>query len=49
MSSASLWEQTMPAEARVDGVPLPGDVDVDVAIVGAGLTGIVDRLLPRLR
>jgi len=30
----------MPADARVDGVPLPGDVDVDVAIVGAGLTGL---------
>ena len=36
----SLWERTVPDEVRVEGTPLPGDVDVDVAIVGAGLTGL---------
>ena len=30
----------MPRRRRVEGVPLPGDVDVDVAVVGAGLTGL---------
>ena len=37
---ASLWAKTVPAEALVEGVRLPGDLDVDVAIVGAGLTGL---------
>ena len=39
-SMTSLWDKTVPEDARVEGVPLPGDVDVDVAIVGAGLTGL---------
>lgn len=30
----------MPDDERVAGVPLPGDVEVDVAIVGGGLTGL---------
>ena len=30
----------MPADRRVTGTPLGGDLDVDVAIVGAGFTGL---------
>jgi glycine/D-amino acid oxidase-like deaminating enzyme len=30
----------MPDERRVQGVPLGGDLDVDVAVVGAGFTGL---------
>ncbi len=37
----SLWWDTLPADLREPlGVPLPGDVDADVAIVGAGYTGL---------
>ncbi len=36
----SLWADTLPDTERVAGFPLPGDVDVDVAIVGAGMTGL---------
>jgi glycine/D-amino acid oxidase-like deaminating enzyme len=37
--SLSLWLDTVPG-ALGPGEPLPGDLDVDVAIVGAGLTGL---------
>ena len=40
MDHASLWSATMPAEPRVAGTPLDGDRQVDVAIVGAGFTGL---------
>jgi glycine/D-amino acid oxidase-like deaminating enzyme len=30
----------MPADGRVEGVPLAGDADVDIAIVGGGFTGL---------
>lgn len=36
----SLWSDTLPDAERVSGEPLDGDADVDVAIVGAGLTGL---------
>lgn len=36
----SLWSDTLPPDERVVGAPLDGDDDVDVAIVGAGLTGL---------
>ena len=36
----SLWELTMPQDDRVPAPPLDGDTDVDVLIVGAGLTGL---------
>lgn len=36
----SLWSDTLPDRERASGTPLDGDVDVDVAIVGAGLTGL---------
>jgi glycine/D-amino acid oxidase-like deaminating enzyme len=36
----SLWADTLPDDERADAEPLAGDVDVDVAIVGAGLTGL---------
>jgi glycine/D-amino acid oxidase-like deaminating enzyme len=36
----SLWSDTLPPDERQRGEPLTGDVDVDVAIVGAGLTGL---------
>jgi glycine/D-amino acid oxidase-like deaminating enzyme len=35
-----MWDDTVPDEARHDHPPLPGDVTVDVAIVGGGLTGL---------
>lgn len=35
-----LWADTLPAGERVTTAPLPGDVDADVAIVGAGMTGL---------
>jgi len=38
--TGSLWEATTPADVRVAGEPLRGDLDVDVAVVGAGLTGL---------
>lgn len=36
----SLWYDTLPDAERVVAEPLPGDAAVDVAIVGAGLTGL---------
>jgi glycine/D-amino acid oxidase-like deaminating enzyme len=36
----SLWADTLPEHERVIGTALPGDIDVDVAIVGAGFTGL---------
>jgi len=37
----SLWWDTLPADlTRPIGEPLPGDTSVDVAIVGAGYTGL---------
>ena len=36
----SLWAATMPADQQVKGMPLGRDLDVDVAIVGAGYTGL---------
>jgi glycine/D-amino acid oxidase-like deaminating enzyme len=35
-----MWAATLPAEMRVTGAPLEGDLDVDVAVVGAGYTGL---------
>jgi glycine/D-amino acid oxidase-like deaminating enzyme len=35
-----MWDATLPDDARFRGTPLAGDVDVDVAVVGAGLTGL---------
>jgi glycine/D-amino acid oxidase-like deaminating enzyme len=39
-STESLWAATMPADHQVSGTPLGRDLDVDVAIVGAGYTGL---------
>jgi glycine/D-amino acid oxidase-like deaminating enzyme len=36
----SLWSDTIPDAERASGAPLDADVDVDVVIVGAGLTGL---------
>ena len=37
----SLWHDTLPADDHLDSRPaLAGDIDVDVAIVGAGFTGL---------
>jgi glycine/D-amino acid oxidase-like deaminating enzyme len=36
----SLWDDTLPEYERTGGAPLPGDTEVDVAIVGAGMTGL---------
>ena len=36
----SLWSDTLPAGERAVGTPLDGDIEVDVAVVGAGLTGL---------
>ncbi len=36
----SLWHATLPAEERVPRPPLPGDAAADVAIAGAGYTGL---------
>jgi glycine/D-amino acid oxidase-like deaminating enzyme len=38
--AASLWNATLPADARVARPALGGDVDADIAIVGAGYTGL---------
>lgn len=38
--SVSLWSHTLPAGASVERPPLDGDTDVDVAIIGAGYTGL---------
>ena len=41
LRSLSLWHDTVPADdALTARPPLPGDLDVDVAIVGAGFTGL---------
>jgi glycine/D-amino acid oxidase-like deaminating enzyme len=49
----SLWSDTV-GDARVSRGPLPGDTDTDVAIVGAGYTGLwtayaLKRADPRVR
>lgn len=36
----SLWSDTLPDAERASGTPLGGDLDVDVVIIGAGLTGL---------
>ena len=36
----SLWEATLPPTERARAEPLDGDADVDVCVVGAGLTGL---------
>ncbi len=36
----SMWAATLPEAMRVTGEPLAGDADVDVAVVGAGYTGL---------
>ena len=51
--SLSLWLDTVPG-SLAPGDPLPGDLDVDVAIAGAGLTGLwtayyLARAQPSLR
>ena len=38
--AGSVWAATLPSTARVTGAPLDGDLDVDVAVVGAGYTGL---------
>jgi glycine/D-amino acid oxidase-like deaminating enzyme len=38
--SRGLWPDTLPDGERWRGAPLDGDVDVDVAVVGGGLTGL---------
>ena len=53
-TSRSLWDETLPPDERFAGVPLPGDTEVDVAVVGAGFTGLwtayhLLRADPRLR
>ena len=41
LRALSLWHDTLPADDTLDPRPaLPGDVDADVAIVGAGFTGL---------
>ena len=39
-SAQSLWRQTTPGDDWSPRPPLPGDRDADVAIVGAGFTGL---------
>lgn len=39
-SSLSLWSDTLTEAERISRGALPGDLDVDVAIVGAGYTGL---------
>jgi glycine/D-amino acid oxidase-like deaminating enzyme len=38
--AGSMWAATLPEAMRATGSPLAGDVDADVAIVGAGYTGL---------
>ena len=40
ITGRSVWTDTLPEGERASGAPLTGDGDVDVAIVGAGLTGL---------
>ncbi len=40
VEARSLWADTIPDDERSVYPELPGDVDADVAIVGAGLTGL---------
>ncbi len=40
LSALSLWHQTTPGDDWTPRPPLPGDREVDVAIVGAGFTGL---------
>jgi glycine/D-amino acid oxidase-like deaminating enzyme len=51
--SLSFWHDSVPG-TLTPGAPLPGDIDVDVAIVGAGFTGMwtayyLHQADPRLR
>ena len=40
-SDLSLWWSTLPTELTLPiGTPLPGDATADIAIVGAGYTGL---------
>jgi len=39
-SGLSFWHDSLGAEALVPRAPLAGDTDADIAIVGAGLTGL---------
>jgi glycine/D-amino acid oxidase-like deaminating enzyme len=52
--AGSMWAATLPEAMRATGEPLAGDLDMDVAIVGAGYTGLwtayyLLRADPRLR
>src|SRR5688500_7644937 len=38
--TGSMWAATLPEAIRFTGTPFDGDLDVDVAIVGAGYTGL---------
>jgi glycine/D-amino acid oxidase-like deaminating enzyme len=38
--AGSMWAATLPEAMRVTGEPLAGDTDVDIAVVGAGYTGL---------
>jgi glycine/D-amino acid oxidase-like deaminating enzyme len=40
IAAPSLWSATLPAGARTERTPLDGDVIADVAIAGAGYTGL---------
>jgi glycine/D-amino acid oxidase-like deaminating enzyme len=40
LSSLSLWRETTPGDDWTPRPPLPGDRDADVAVVGAGFTGL---------
>src|SRR5262249_35751447 len=40
IAAPSLWNATLPAGARTERPPLDGDVVADVAIAGAGFTGL---------
>lgn len=49
-----MWSDTLPDAERTVGTPLAGDTDVDVAVVGGGLTGLwtawhLRRLDPGIR
>jgi glycine/D-amino acid oxidase-like deaminating enzyme len=39
-AGTSLWHASLPDEERVPRPPLAGDISIDVAIVGAGYTGL---------
>ena len=39
-SELSFWHDSLGPDALVSRAPLAGDTDADIAIVGAGLTGL---------